>query len=104
MAKPITAQPASAAMRGQAGANCQSSSTPGSRQNGSFCRGSVAKPRQHARGRGLVAARDRRIAPQRLAEDGIEPVFVRFLFMPFHFFPLDYARQSAAQILLAAHQ
>src|SRR5581483_4286041 len=38
--KPSAAQQASAATRGHAGANCQSSSTAGSRQSGCFWRGS----------------------------------------------------------------
>ncbi len=37
--KPIAAQQASAATRGQAGANCQSSSTVGQRHEARSCRG-----------------------------------------------------------------
>src|SRR5215510_2112669 len=85
-------------MRGHAGANCQSSSTDGRRQNGCFCRGNGPLTRLSTR---FSAASSTGSIARRLSVDSISlsncSLFISLIL-------INHTAERAAQILLAAHQ
>src|SRR6185437_14783688 len=96
MTKPSAAQQAKAATRGQAGANCQSSSTFGRRQSGGFCRGSGPARRVSTRSTAAPSGGGALVWRLSAASRKSSLFILRIL--------IDHAIERAAHVLLAAHQ
>src|SRR6516225_12292836 len=98
-AKPSMAQQASAATRGQAGANCQSSSTFGSRHSGIFCRGSGPLRRLRTRSAAVVSSAEALLS--RLSASSRKTSNWSLFMLAIL---INQPAEGAAQILFAAHQ